>query len=268
MNSRTVGVVAAFLTTGVVSFYGGYLFAESKLNKLYNDQMEAEIARTRAFYDRMNKRGDFESPLSAAEALGVNEAADALLKYGGETIPGDHVVIEKDGVRVIEEVELYEVSLDLEANPNPHVGFSVKKDRIEDVEVAAENHNVFDDSEEEENRLRSDRDPAKPYMITKMEFMENEGDFDQVSVVFYEGDKVLADDDEKPMSDVAKNVGLENLTKFGHGKDPNTVFVRNERTRIDYEISRNDGKYMHVVAGLQHSDETFERTGRRRVQDN
>lgn len=239
-------IAGASLLGAGISFYAGYLVAESKLNKLYNDQMEAEIERTRQFYNRTTKSGDFSTPASAAAALGLSgdealiNATEALKKYRG-----DEVTIVKDGVVVSERSGLAE---------------ELSDDLREDV---IEERNVFDDDEEDEAISMGARDPNEPYQITQLEFSINENEYDQVSITYYAGDGALVDDQDVQIPDVHRCVGLDNLEKFGTGRDPNMILVQNDRLKMQYEITRNESNFGHVVAGLQHSDELFE--PRRRV---
>lgn len=241
-----IGLGLAFLGGAALGAGLGYRIAVGKLDMKYNEQMEEEIARTRAHYERTYKAGDFETPASAAEALGVvGEAADALLTYQG---------LDEENKKAF-----------LDARNR----FVPEDERIQDVEIveeeSVEEHNVFEKSSEDYGF--SPRDPERPYMITMIEFGENEPDHDQVSITYYAGDKILADDKDKPLADADRCVGLDNLQKFGGMPDPTIILVRNERLRMDYEVNLREGKYAHEVAGFRHSDETFERRPRRRSAD-
>lgn len=248
MNSTQafIGLGMAFVGGVALGAGIGYRVATSKLDLKYNEQMEAEIARTREYYEKKNKAGDFESPASAAEKLGIdpglNEAAEALLTYKGE----GHL-IKKDGVEVLE------VSLNTEPNPFTE---AAGIESIQDAEIVEEEHNVFEDAGD---IGFSERNPERPYLITMIEFGENEPDYDQVSITYYAGDKVVVDDKDKPIADADRCVGLDNLQKFGTMPDPTIILVRNERLRMDYEVNLREGKYAHEVLGLMHSDEPFER---------
>ena len=74
-----------------------------------------------------------------------------------------------------------------------------------------------------------------PYIIPPEEF-DMEDDYDTMSLTYYT-DGVLADDDGNVIEDLENTVGEEFVDHFGdHAEDPDTVFVRNERLRTDYEI--------------------------------
>lgn len=228
-----LGLGLAFL--GGVALGGGigYKFAVSKLDDKYNEQMEAEIARTRAFYDRVNKTGDFETPESAAAALGlVDEAADALLSYQGH--PAGYSFPEADA-----EDAAYDAAQEA-------------SEGVEDLVAEIEQHNVFETAVE-------NRSADHPYQISMLEFAENETDYAQLSITYYAGDKVLTDDQDKPVES-DRVIGLDNLERFGEDR---VIYIRNERLQADYEVSKSDGKYAHQVLGFNHSDETFQSFHRR-----
>lgn len=63
----------------------GYLLAERHLDEFYAKLSQDEIAEAKKFYATLHKRGSFETPEQAVEALiPVEEAADALLAYQGK----------------------------------------------------------------------------------------------------------------------------------------------------------------------------------------
>ena len=73
----------------------------------------------------------------------------------------------------------------------------------------------------------------KPYVIRPDEFGELD-DYETISLTYY-ADKVLTDENDEPIDDVDDIVGLDSLETFGEYED-DSVFVRNDRMRVDYEI--------------------------------
>lgn len=80
----------------------------------------------------------------------------------------------------------------------------------------------------------------KPYVISPYDYGEAEG-YDTESLIYY-ADGVLTDDDNNPIEDVEGTVGKDALNHFGEYED-DSVFVRNERLKIDYEILLDSSKY-------------------------
>lgn len=99
----------------------------------------------------------------------------------------------------------------------------------------------------EENKEEGDPDMNdSPYVISPDEF----GNLDEhtcVSLTYY-ADGVLADDWDTPVICPDEEVGPDIASHFGeYEADKDTVFVRNETLKIDYEICRDLRTYAEVV---------------------
>ena len=90
----------------------------------------------------------------------------------------------------------------------------------------------------------------KPYVISPEEFDELAG-YEPISLIYF-ADDVLTDDNYELVEDVDNVVGLDSLTTFGTYED-DSVFVRNDRLKADYEILRDTRKYSDVT-NLDHED--------------
>lgn len=86
--------------------------------------------------------------------------------------------------------------------------------------------------------------PNPPYVISPEEF-DTLDDYGTETLTYY-ADGVLTDDFDNPIEDVEAMVGVESLTHFGEYED-DSVFVRNERHRIDYEILADERNFSEVV---------------------
>ena len=86
-------------------------------------------------------------------------------------------------------------------------------------------------------------DITKPYVIGPDEFGE-EDDYETATLWYY-ADKVLTDDQDNIIEDVDDIVGVESLEHFGEYED-DSVFVRNERLKCDYEILLDTRNYSDV----------------------
>jgi hypothetical protein len=76
-----------------------------------------------------------------------------------------------------------------------------------------------------------------PYVIPPEQYGERDG-YDVESLNYY-ADGVLTDDWDNVIEDVEGVVGKESLEHFGEYED-DSVFVRNERLKTDYEILRDN----------------------------
>lgn len=92
----------------------------------------------------------------------------------------------------------------------------------------------------------------KPYVISPEEFGEFE-DYDTISLTYY-ADQVLVDDGGDKIEDVDDVVGMESLTRFGEYED-DSVFVRNDRLRCDYEILMDERIYSEARKERPHQRE-------------
>lgn len=85
---------------------------------------------------------------------------------------------------------------------------------------------------------------ADPYVISPEEFDEHE-DYETISLTYY-ADQVLADDNDQVIRNVDDLVGYESLTHFGEYED-DSVFVRNDRLKCDFEILLDQRRYAEVL---------------------
>ena len=95
-------------------------------------------------------------------------------------------------------------------------------------------------------------DKTKPYVIAPEEFGEF-GGYETFSLTYYK-DKVLTDEYDEIIDDVDDIVGLESLTRFGEYEE-DSVFVRNDERKCDYEILYDPREYRDVVGDTPHRAE-------------
>lgn len=128
-----------------------------------------------------------------------------------------------------------------------------------------ERKNIFDRDESDQagfpissdhdhyRAIEADRLAGKPYIMSVDEFMEDDS-YEKISITYYEGDDVLADERDMPIDDEDSIVGRDNLERFGwESKDKNTVYVRNDKMEIFWEIARSEQAYTDMVAGMPQS---------------
>jgi hypothetical protein len=95
-----------------------------------------------------------------------------------------------------------------------------------------------------------------PYIIHQNEFQNNELEYTQVNWTFYAVDNVLTDERDELVVRPELIVGMENLERFGHGADDsNTVYIRNDRVQVEFEIIRTLKSYEVEVLGIDDSSE-------------
>lgn len=131
-------------------------------------------------------------------------------------------------------------------------------DTIKSIFAGGEDE-LDDEMVEAEVAARSDQ---RPYILSAEEFLSNESEYEQITLTYFEGDKILVDDQEAPVPNPDKLVGTSNLRRFGYrSQDRNVVYVRNSHLKLEFEILRSEGKYMKEVHGIP--DEPIARPSRK-----
>ena len=84
--------------------------------------------------------------------------------------------------------------------------------------------------------------PRTPYVIKPEEF--DIGDYEVITLRYYDDDVVTVDNTGKVLTEdeIEECVGLDSLTHYGEYEE-DSVFVRNDDLRIDYEILRDEDDY-------------------------
>lgn len=135
--------------------------------------------------------------------------------------------------------------------------FANRKVKSEEKDISAmteEDKSVYNNIIAEEGYVTySDRDATKkeanmkrnrPYVIPPEQFGE-EDEYDTISLTFY-ADQILTDDNDEIIEDVEETVGFESLSHFGEYED-DSVFVRNDARKCDYEILLDERMYSEVI---------------------
>lgn len=115
--------------------------------------------------------------------------------------------------------------------------------KVEDIlnENNYTDYSKVSDKKEEEVDMHS---TDEPYVIPPEEFGEY-SDYEQISLTYY-SDGVLTDEDDNIIDDVAGIVGAFFMDHFGEYED-DSVFVRNDVTRCEYEILADERRYVDAV---------------------
>lgn len=93
---------------------------------------------------------------------------------------------------------------------------------------------------------------VKPYVIPPEQFGEVE-DYEQIELTYY-ADQILADENDEIVEDVEEAIGFESLSHFGEYED-DSVFVRNDERRCDYQILLDQGLYSDIAVHMPHQME-------------
>lgn len=195
---------------------------------------QLEVPKRLLIADEENQNEPFRYDLVTVEDE-LNAAEEEL---ASREIPSSE---EPDDEERQEMEALTEIIVVKETEDEPYLG---------EIEEPEEIHNVFatsgDDWDyEEEKKIRT---PVLPYIIHQDEYLRDEEGFEQCTLTYYEGDQILANEEDVPLYDQAVVGDL----RFGHGSnDNNVVYVRNVELKKEYEILRHSGHFSQEVEGLE-----------------
>lgn len=163
-----------------------------------------------------------------------------------------------------EEIDSVKAMLFSKRDPDAEIKVEVSESEPAKVEKVTEKPNILEYAARLEREgytnysdmgsRKEERTPMKekPYVISPEEFGEFE-EYEKISLSYY-ADQVLADENDELIEDVDDVVGIESLTHFGEYED-DSVFVRNDRLKCDYEILMDQRTYSEVLKTKPHQTE-------------
>lgn len=232
-NQWMIGVVSLAAGFGL-----GYLFTKKQLIKAMDAMVEEETAEAKAYYhDLYMKQVDAD--------VEVEEAAEVLLSMPAETVGALQSYLGvSPSPTLVAEAEKFTAAMEArqEASkpkvPEARVNIVPLKSDIPGEELAED----------------------VPFILSADEFMAGEKNYNQITLTYYSGDQVLADEKDTIVEKrIDETVGLANLEMFGElsgSGDPNVIYIRCNRFMQDFEVVRSMGKYSVEVMGL--TEETGE----------
>lgn len=114
-------------------------------------------------------------------------------------------------------------------------GLSIKEIRKKVQELGEINKKVMREKEKE-----VEDDMGRPEVIPPEESWER--DYPTLSLTWYEADGILADDADKIVGNIDELVGEDFTDHFGEYEE-DSVFIRNDKLEVYYEILRDYGSY-------------------------
>lgn len=233
---------AAGLAVGaLVSNYITVKYMNKQFMNVIESEMEAmnehfsaqQARRDRDRIERFQKSGRYATP---EEAL---EAASIITDYSDSDSSAAELVSKLMDRKIADIPEL-------ESDDEPDVFPGNPEDEDED-EVLPETLNVYEQSailDDEgapiQDPFFQERDHQYPYIVSIGEFHNTEDDFSKISVVWYEGDDILTDENGRTVDNYERIIGSDFAGRFGdHSDDKNVVYVRNRDYASDYEVTRN-----------------------------
>ena len=220
-----IGIIAA--AAGLGTGLGlGYILTKRHLEVKYAALCDQEVAEAREFY-----RTRTSSPVVAKPTL------DEVVTHLGY-----------DKVSPSEELQnqVEEAKLEAELEDRPANIFDTPQPPKEELEPE------WDWASELKARTE-----AAPYIIHRDEFVQNEREYTQSTLTYFEGDDVICDERDSVIDDRDELIGFDLLDRFGHGSgNKDVLYIRNPVRELDMEIVRSSGSYAQDVHGfLEHTDD-------------
>jgi len=223
LDTKALSFLVGGLVVGVgVGFYFGYRYNREKIRSEAFRDSEDEVQRIREYYERTQK--------PELETI-VDERGYDTKEPVQRPLIAPVPVQEPTPVMLPEEVEVQKAE-QKKADKDKDAGWSYP------VELQR-------------------RTPNKPYIIHQDEFNENDTEYSQVTLTYYDEDGVLADTDDSVIHNQVSLIGDGTLSRFGHGSDDyNVLYVRNPHLEMEYEICRVQKSFEAEVEGLDDAPET------------
>lgn len=256
MDKKELLIYGGLFAVGVGTGYGIAYFT---VKKKYAAFAAEEIESVRAAYSKAAlpkpditelRRSNYVAPDEVVVTPGVIITTEGYASDNDET---DADAFRRAHGRVPTTYELVQMGNGVE--PSEAI-----QDRNNDPdETGIVEGNIFDTPQPDPEELglslddpdMPQRSPDRPYPISAAEWFQNETDYDQITLVYWADDDVLADDNNGMITDIDRVVGATNLHRFGYmSEDPDIVYVRNERLKADYEITKDERNYGEVVHGV------------------
>lgn len=189
------------------------------------------------------------------------DISDARIDHLRETVVALTNFIEEYGDETAPEEVLGEVSETDEASEGPVPTDEEIEETRSGLQALIDTYTTGESSAPDlaqfvDRVVSSEVDRTPPFVISMQQYSwdADEGDeYDKITLKYYPRHRMLLDDEEEPVEDVANTIGWRNLNQFGGDSgDPDTVFIRNRRMRTDFEVVRDDESELplHIKYGM------------------
>jgi hypothetical protein len=255
----------------------GYYVAKRQLSADYEARLLDEVEATRKYYKTIyEKRLETEMAKTRESAEVLKEAVTELTDAQEEEF---RAALEKVMAQTLEDVELVDVvsahpDIPEQAPEEPmpeeaaealtnYQGMSAAAEPVGNISRVLEKKTP-EEAEEElltnpivRKRLTQGVDekdltyvkPGGPRLIDFDAYDQNGGDYQQQTVVYYVNDSEVTDENDQKLDKtyVGKHISYANLATLNENNT--TIWVRDDKNRLDFEVVFSKGSYDSVVLG-------------------
>lgn len=129
---------------------------------------------------------------------------------------------------------------------------TVDKPSIAEYAARLQKEGYVNYSDMQDKKQKQEIGVDKPYVIQPSDFGEFD-DYEKISLT-YTADGVLLDDMNEIVDDIEETVGEDSLEHFGEYED-DSVYVRNDAKKCDYEILLDQRNYQEIFETQPHGTE-------------
>lgn len=245
MNREMVKLIIGTGSGILIGGFVGYVVTQRVLSAKYESKLDEEVARIKAFYQSKRKDAaieefEFKSTREEYTPEEIDELSEEELEVYREELQRD-LVSKGRNSKIVQKLGYSETPDASEVRPD-----------VEDRKMTIDEEQEIDEDDELLQEMRLARTNTSPFVITIDEFMEDDPEYEKVSVTYFDGDQILSDSQDKVIPEVEEIIGHDALTKFGlFSKDKNIVYVRNERIKTDFEVALDQRSFTEAIAGFR-----------------
>ncbi len=129
---------------------------------------------------------------------------------------------------------------------------TVDKPSIAEYAARLQKEGYVNYSDMQDKKQKQEIAVDRPYVIQPSDFGEFD-DYEKISLT-YTADGVLLDDMNEIVDDIEETVGEDSLEHFGEYED-DSVYVRNDAKKCDYEILLDQRNYQEILETHPHRTE-------------
>ena len=129
---------------------------------------------------------------------------------------------------------------------------TVDKPSVAEYAARLQKEGYVNYSDMQDKKQKQEIGVDKPYVIQPSDFGEFD-DYEKISLT-YTADGVLLDDMNEIVDDIEETVGEDSLEHFGEYED-DSVYVRNDAKKCDYEILLDQRNYQEIFETQPHGTE-------------